>query len=182
MLPRCFYDINAPVTCAGYNGEIRWWDKFSHPDGEERLVLTEQEWEERATRDAHYRAWLSKFPVKPKNPKWQVIQILTSDHSERQSRQWWDRYRDCVFRAYVNPEVKYCTIRKDHKSWYVISPEDCYLMQAYEAEQRGFTVPNRRTFQFISPMKALRAARLVPVECCRHFRHETTAGQLPGGL
>lgn len=172
-LPSYFYDITHPA---------RWVDPYVSASNEERLILSPQEIADKNARNRAYAEWLSKFNLKGKQMVWQVIQILEIKHSEYNGREWWDRFRDCVFRAFVQPEHVYDS--KYFKSWYVLSPEDCYLVNRYNLERLGPQLPPRdfTKEKYISTDKRLRRALLVPVESCRHWRHETTAGRLPDGL
>jgi hypothetical protein len=172
-LPSYFYDITHPT---------RWTDPYSTALGEDRLVLTPREISEKAERDRQYLAWLGKFRLKGKNPKFQAIRVIRFKHSTSVSKDWWERYQDCAFRVYVQPENTYDG--KAYKQWYVLSPEDAYLVNRYELERDGPTLPPRdwTNEKYISTDKRLRRARIIPCECCAHMRHETTGGQLPDGL
>jgi hypothetical protein len=184
-LPEFFYDINSRVTLNSYMNRPRWVNEFSSPDNEEedRIILTPSELTAKYDRDRAYDTWVRsfrKYKIRPKLMKWQVVQILESAHSSTSSKDWWPKYRDALFRVFVTPHVDYNG--KDHKSWYVLSPEDAFLVHCYERESRGIGVPKRYSWIWVPQQKALRQMLLVPVECCRHWRHETKAGHLPEGL
>ncbi len=184
-LPEFFYDINSRVTLDSYMNRPRWVNEFSSPQNEEedRVILTASELTAKYDRDRAYAKWVSsfkRFKIKPRLMKWQVIQILGTDHSSEESRDWWPGYRDALFRVFVTPHVDYNG--KDNKSWYILSPEDAALVHAYERERRGVSVPKRYSWIWIPNQKQFRQMLLVPVECCRHWRHETTGGALPKGL
>lgn len=153
-------------------------------------MLTPAELRDRYQRNEAYRAWLRKFrfmgeKLKGKQMKWQVVQILSSSHAQRSELDWWDEYRDAVFRVFVQPETRYSKYVNDHVQWYVLSPEDCELVHRHKAKQKGITIPPRNALEgerYISKHPQARGCLMVPVECCRHFRHETTAGRLAEGL
>lgn len=180
-LPPHFYDITHPK---------RWTDTFSTPQGEERRVLTPFEMKERYMRNECYKAWLRSFKfmgsdLKGKQMKWQVVQILGRNHAQTSELDWWDDYRDAVFRVFVQPETRYSKYVRDHVQWYLLCPEDCELVARYEAKKKGITIPPRAALggeRWMSRYPEARRALLVPVECCRHFRHETTGGKLAEGL
>jgi hypothetical protein len=141
-------------------------------------------------RNGSYRKWLGAFnfmgkPLKGKQMSWQVIQVLSTGHAQQSSKDWWGPYQDCVFRVFSQPETRYSKYVADHVQWYVLSPEDSELVNRWEAKKKGVDAPPRSALKgerYISIHPNLRKARLIPVECCRHFRHETTGGTLPGGL
>jgi len=174
-IPSYFYSCTNP---------IRWRDPYSHPDDQERLILTPNEIVQRGKRNEAYANWLVRHGLKNKLMRWQVIQILRFKHSESSRRDWWERYQDCLFRVWVSPETLYCKDTKQYKQWYVLCPEDSELLLRYEFALRNPELPPRSPLSepYFSKFKHLRKARLVPVECCRHWRHETTAGALPLGL
>lgn len=178
-LPAYFYDINHP---------IRWVDGFTALNGEQRIVLSPLEIKRKVERNTLYKEWLKRFrfkdqPLRGKQMTWQVVQILKRDHSENSHLDWWPDYLDCLFRVFVQPETRYCKLTKEHKQWYLLAPKESELVLHHELTKKGVSLPAYSPLQSpISRDKRLRKALLVPVECCRHFRHETTAGKLPEGL
>lgn len=192
-LPRYFYSLEANFP----DGRKRWFDEFSDPAPSiiqpKDLDIGFQN--RKHARNEAYSRWQAAFFTKgtdgeleplfrAKNMKWQAIRILSFRHSESTSKDWWEMYQDAVFRVFVSPETVYDKATGEHKQWYLLSPEDSYLVNRHELEQKGPVDPrdyNGRE-RFLSANKILRRARLVPVECCRHLRHETTAGVLPEGL
>lgn len=172
-IPRYFYDINAVLP----DGRQRWCDDPSSPKDRER-------------RDASYEIWRRNFRdrlgnsiLQPKLMKWQVIQIVSRDHSENNPRDWWPEFQDCLFRVFMQPETFY--EGPSHEQWYILSPEDAYLVLRYKAEKDGPDLPPRNyegNERYLSANRELRTALLVPVECCRHWKHETSGGELPLGL
>ncbi len=180
------------------DGKQRWFDEFSNPyphivqlDHMDPTFMRKK-----ALRDALYMRWQQGFfersPTgdkvpyfKPRQLKWQAIRILRFQHSEKSDRDWWEHYQDAVFRVFVNPHTHYDSNSREHKQWYLLSPEDGYLVNRYELERNGNNVPPRQynvNEEFFSADPRLRMARFVPVECCHHLRHETTGGELPEGL
>jgi len=184
MLPKFFYNIESDVSLNCCNGWPRWSNQFAAKGSDEdRIILTAKELTLKLERDMAYDRWVRAFrsyKVRPKLMRWQVIQILNESHSTKSRKDWWPKYKDAVFRVFVNPHVEYSA--DDNKSWYVLSPEDTFLVHAYERESRGLPVARRFTWKWIPHEKQLRQMLLVPVQCCRHLRHETTAGSLPAGL
>jgi len=163
----------------------RWTDPFLKESGEERLVLSPKELRDRAERNKAYTQWLQRRGLKNRQMVWQVVQIMTSSHDERSSADWWPRFQDCVFRVWLNPEYLYCELTGDFKGYYILCPEDSELVRRWIMDQKGFPQPPRDALsgeRWVSKNKNINSALVVPVECCRHFRHETTAGQLPQGI
>lgn len=193
-LPYYFYDINARLP----DGRMRWIDEFADaaPSIIQPRDLSYSFQRAKRLRNEAYSKWIASFFVrtgedsfipllKGKQFKWQVIQVLEFKHSEFSHRDWWEDYQDALFRVFVQPETFYCERTGEHKQWYLLSPEDSYLVNRYELEKKGPSLPPREYHgreQYLSADKRLRQALLIPVECCRHWRHETTAGQLPEGL
>lgn len=193
LLPDYFYSLKG--VC---NGKPRWEDEFAD---EAPSIIRAQDLDPvrnrlKYERNVAYSKWLAGFFTKTesgfkptlsgKKMAWQVIQVMTADHADRTSADWWGDYRDCVFRAFLSPEVRTCPYTSEYRQWYLLCPEDCELVNRYEIEKASKTkLPPRDVFgyeKFFSADKRLRRARLIPCECCRHFRHETTAGNLPDGL
>jgi hypothetical protein len=123
--------------------------------------------------------------ISGKQMKWQAVQILSSNHSQNSSKDWWDSYQDCVFRVFLQPETRYSKYNKDWVQWYILCPEDSEMIMRERAWEKGITIPPRNALEgerFISKIPEARKLLMVPVECCRHFRHETTAGKVSEGL
>lgn len=169
-LPPEFYSITHPK---------RWVDPYAG-----RLVLTPTEIADKNHRNEAYTKWIGNLKprIKGKQMLWQAIRVLTWKHSERSGNEWWDRYCDAVFRVFVNPETVYDGVY--YKQWYLLSVEDCYLVNRYEMEKSGPTLPPRDwiTEKHVSTNKRLRRALMIPCESCEHLRHDTFAGKLPEGL
>lgn len=188
-LPAYFYDINSQTP----EGRTRWVDEFFDPAPsiiQPSKDLSTQWLRDKEQRNLAYACWMAaksrvapdgaRIPLlKPCSLSWQVIQVL----SIRSPRDWWSDYRDALFRVFVNPQTFYDG--KGYEQWYLLSPEDSYLVHRYELEKKGATLPPRDyngSERWISGDRRLRGAKLIPVECCRHWKHETTAGVLPEGL
>lgn len=190
LLPSYFYHIMAKTP----DGNLRWFDNFAWDSQIVNPLLDNPKARKmRYDRNSAYRDWFYLFTqpgpngeripiIRPKNPLWQAIRVHNFKHSESTKKDWWENYQDAVFRVFVNPETIYDG--KAHKQWYVLSPEDCFLVNRYELEKKGPSLPPRNfvTERFIPSDKRLRRMLLIPVECCKHMRHETTGGQLPEGL
>lgn len=174
-LPAHFYNITHP---------LRWFDEFSSPSGDERLILTPLEISRKVRRNEAYARWLHLFRLKLSVMKFQAIRVHHLKHSESNKLDWWDNYRDSAFRVFVNPHTIYDNVTGEHKQWYILSPEDCELVNRSILERTGATLPPRDPLSepFYSTDKRLRQARVIPVECAVHVRHETFAGRLPDGL
>lgn len=177
MLPGYFYTLNHPM---------RWVDPYISSDGSDRQVLTPSELRARAARNETYKRWLAKFrfkgePLKGKKMSWQAIQVMGTQHAERSELDWWGDYRDAVFRVFMQPETRKCAVTGDWVQWYILCPEDSEMVLRYEAKEKGIHPAPRKAMKgerFISKDKRVSKALLIPTECARHWRHETTAGEL----
>jgi hypothetical protein len=190
-LPYYFYDLNAVMP----DGRPRWRDEFADPY--EHIIqpkdLSPSYSRLRSERNQHYSMWLAakyfKDPTGERHPllqgkqmKWQSIRVLSFKHSEKSDRDWWERYQEAKFRVFLQPETMYDRVTGEHKQWYLLSPEDCYYVNRHEIERQAPSLRPRDysgNERWISSDKRLRTARLIPVECCHHLRHETTGGVLP---
>jgi hypothetical protein len=152
--------------------------------GGERAILTPDEFLEKESRDAAYVRWINRFKgLTPKPMNWQLIRVHGTKHSSNQRKlPWWDRFQDCVFRVFTHPQGVYD--RTGWQQWYLICPEDCELVNRHRLREKGVSHGPRSPLKekWISASKDVRKALLIPVECCKHYRHETTAGVLPEGL
>lgn len=196
LLPRYFYDINAVMP----NGRMRWFDEFANVDSKHIVTLDQlniNHYSVRNQRNMAYARWLASFcakgpdgSVQPmirqnKMMKWQAIRVLAFKHSEESYKDWWEDYQDATFRVFLEPETCYDEVTGEHKQWYLLCPEDSYLVNAREMEKKGTPTPVRDwngRERHLPLNRELRKARLIPVECCHHLRHETVAGALPEGL
>lgn len=164
----------------------RWVDPYADPQGQERRVLTPAELKDRYLRNTAYRDWLSRYRfrgqrIRGKQMKWQAVQVMCRAHSENHPSDWWGPYVDCVFRVFLQPETRRCRTTGDWKQWYVLCPEDAEMVNRFEASVVGSEPPPRNALsgeRFISTNPNLRKARIIPTECCRQWRHETTAGKV----
>ena len=167
MLPKYFYDINSRLP----DGRFRWFDEFA--DEAPSVIQPNKDLDinylrERSNRNRAYSKWQASFchrnmdgdivPLfKPKTLLFQVIQILHDTHSETNKLDWWPEYRDALFRVFVSPETVYDPASGEHKQWYLLSPEDCYLVNRYEAEKVMPSLPPRcsglrlRTPTYLAP-------------------------------
>lgn len=191
-LPGYFYSLDATLP----DGTQRWRDEFKDdaPSIIQPRDLSRSFLKAKNARNEAYARWMASFfyrdefgdlqpSFKPKQFNWQAIRVLAYKHSESRKNDWWEHYQDAVFRVFVQPETVYDGL--EHKQWYLLSPEDCYLVNLYILEKLKPSQPPRdRTGheKYLSATRALRNALFIPVECCHHLRHETTAGVLPEGL
>ena len=174
---RYFYTLHDPK---------RWVDPYATPQGANRLILTPSELKARYARNQSYAAWLKRFTfksqaLKPKQMTWQAVQVMKPYHSENRSDDWWHPFMDCIFRVFMTPETRKCAITDTHKQWYVLHPEDSELVLRSQIEHKSPTLPPRQILKgekYFSKDKRLRKCLLIPTECCRHWRHETTAGKV----
>ena len=164
----------------------RWIDNLTTPQGEERVILSPSEMTFRYQRNMAYSDWLKRFSfkgekLKGKKMQWQAIQVMEKFHSENRSDDWWHPYLDCIFRVFLQPETRWCAVTGDWKQWYVLCPEDSEMVLRSQAKEEGIHIPERSALEgerFFSKDKRLRKCLLIPTECCRHWRHETTAGKV----
>ena len=193
-LPNYFYDINAILP----DGKMRWYDEFCDeaPSLIQPKDMDLQYQYARRARNEAYSRWQASFfaktptgeyvPMfKPKMLKWQAIRVLRFNHSESNKKDWWENFQDAVFRVFVEPETVYDAQTTAYKQWYLLSPEDGFLVNQYELENKGPNLPKRdynNLERYLSANKLLRRARFIPVECCQHLRHETVGGELIVGL
>lgn len=184
-VPDYFKSFDKPITLPGFeHHRERWFDEWGHINSEEaEAMLPRRDKLLRGRRDKAYRRYIGAFSdIRPGVPKFQVIRVHDYQHANTSKHDWWRDYMDCVFRVWVNPHTIYNKKKNQHMQYYIICPEDIYLMHCAERHEKGLSFPKRTSFKYISPHKELRKLRVIPVECCKHFRHETTGGALPEGL
>ena len=180
--PQYFYDIHGITD----EGKARWEDEYACVKG---VVIPgktdEPRWRaERGVRNMIYDWWQSRFPFRHRQNIFQAIRIIKHEWEEPISG-WWDAYQDCVFRVFVEPHTQYDEATGEHIQFYILCPEDAYLVNRNEIQKQGAQVPTREYHgdeKWISKHPPLRSARIVPTKACHHYRHETTGGVLPSGL
>jgi hypothetical protein len=139
-------------------------------------------------RNLQYGQWLSEWKLQPRKPRFNPVRIVLdpspgtiSSLVDRGVRDFWfKKYTEAVFFVYEQPVSARDKFGKTHQ-YYLLSPEDGYLVNVDICKNLS-NVPARdrqRDEIFMSRHKALRLPRLVPVDVCKHLRHETTAGVLP---
>jgi hypothetical protein len=161
-IPKHFYDLQSPE---------RWRDRFATQDGTERLILSPREIILKGRRRTSYLKWLHAHNLPGLNPTFQAIRLHNPESVEQNRRAWWPKYTECFFWVFVNPHTEYSGLV--HRQWYVLAPEESEMVIRYELEAQGVWLPKRSLAEpWISNDKRLRKVRLVPVECCRHCRHE----------
>lgn len=184
-LPYYFYSLDSTLP----DGKERWFDEFSddsphviRPGMDDNISYLRR----RSARNEAYSRWQAAFFVrgpdnefipifKPKMMKWQAIRVLAYKHSESHKNDWWEHYQDALFRVFVQPETFYDDITGEYKQWYLLSPEDGYLVNRYELEKKGPTLPPRDRDGrevYLSADRRLRKALFIPTECCHHLRNE----------
>lgn len=187
LMPDYFY------TLTGITEEQRprWVDEFAN---DSNLILLPGKHDSRAyvraknERNEAYSRWVAAFfhtdPVtkeyvpwlKGSQMKWQAIRVLHDTHSEtNRGVDWWPNYRDALFRVFLQPQTIYDHKTGEHKQWYLLCPEDCYLLNRQEIKSKGGTPPSRNysgNEKYLSADPNLRRARLIPVECAHHLRNE----------
>jgi hypothetical protein len=186
LMPEYFYALDAMTD----EKRMRWVDEFA--DFADSIVQPGKDnnpryMKARYDRNVAYSKWIAAFFVKDPATgechgslkgglmKWQAIRVLSAAHTDTNSRDWWPNYRDCVFRVFLQPQTFYDHATGEHVQWYLLSPEDCYLVNRQEIIRKGGTPPTRDyadVERFLSADPNLRRARLIPVECCHHLRHE----------
>lgn len=187
LLPAYFYDLNAITD----ENRSRWTDQYSEfaehiyqPGKDDNLAYMKA----RMARNVAYSKWLASFssrdPVtkefipylKPGLMKFQAIRVIDSkDPVTGSRRMWWDPFRDCQFRVFINPQTFYDDATKEHVQYYLLCPEDGYLVNRYEVQKAGHSLPPREydgREVYLSADKRLRRARLIAVANCTHLRNE----------
>lgn len=186
MIPKTWYPYTYSSGIIGVDPS-RWQDRFAKTTEGGSSILTIDELKERNLRNACYNAWRRFHRLTPRKCLFQVVQIMTTDHSERdrlaKNKDWWPEYRDVVVRVFVEPETFYSEDGRTHKQWYILCPEDSEMILRHELDASGHPQPPRSPKEkWYSLNPAIRYPLAIPVECCRHFRHETTAGAVPIGI
>jgi hypothetical protein len=183
-LPHYFYDLSAITD----EHRPRWVDEFADPAPSVIQMRDMNPFflKARSDRNVAYSKWIAAFShtapdgslvphLKPGLFKWQAIRVLEANHSETTRQDWWPNYRDCLFRVWLNPQTIYDQASGEHKQWYLLSPEDCYLVNRHEALAAGTSLDPREYSgreKYLSGERRLRRARLIPTECCHHLINE----------
>jgi hypothetical protein len=185
ILPKYFYDLDAITD----EGRPRWVDEYADPAPHviQPGDLNPFRLRAKAARNEWYAKWAAAFCAKTPDgnyvPKlkpgiftWQAIRVLRATHSEtNRHKDWWPNYQDCLFRVFIQPQTLYCDRTGEHKQWYLLAPEDSYLVNRYEKEQKAGPQRPREYAgreRYLSADPDLRKARVIPVECCHHLRNE----------
>ena len=186
MVPHYFYDAEGIVKLEGFPIHKRWADPYVDPSTDERrLILTEQERMERGMRDTVYAAWLKQFAgygIRGKQMMWQAVRITDTEHQFASNTDWWTDYIDCVFRVFQEPHTAYSPRMEQHIQYYILCPEDTFLVHCYNRFKEGHPYPKRDSFKWLPKEPEFRKMLMVPQQCAPHMRHETTGGVLPEGL
>lgn len=192
-LPGYFYDLQAITP----DGTERWADNFNDdaPSVIQSKDMDLAYLRAKSARNENYAKWQAGFfnrigdtfypSIKPMMMKWQAVRVISFKHSESAVNDWWENYQDAVFRVFVQPQTFTAFETGTYKQWYVLCPEDGELVNRHELERVNELLQPRNRIgneRYFSADRRLRSLRAVPVECCRHLRHETTAGELPYGL
>lgn len=171
-----FTDLSARITLPGFDNQVRWFDQWALSDPATMSIHEARLMKER---NDTYKQYLARYDLGRRQPKWQVIRVHNRNHANFNKVDWWQDYQDCLFRVWMQPYTAYSNYVRDHVQHYILSPDDIYLTHCFERHQKGLSYPPRKSFKWVSPHKPLRKLRTIPVEVCKHFRHETTAGVLP---
>lgn len=181
--PHFFYSLEAITD----EGRPRWVDNYATAG---KIILPGKTdnpaWIKAKTRrDRAYKIWQNSFGIGLRSNLFQAVRILRKEWEETDTKMWHEDYQDCTFRVFVQPHTAYDERTQQHVQYYVLSPEDCYLVNRYEA-QKGVPTLAPRDYKvkeaWISADPKLRRMRVVPVAACHHLRHETTGGKLPNLL
>lgn len=180
MLPKYFYSFDAITD----EGRPRWYDDLKPED---KPVITIEDLRRsrfKDIRDAAYAAWQRSIGIdSPRQSIFQAVRVINFKPKLSSKEDWWENYQDAVFRVFVNPVQVY--VGKECFQYYLLCPEDAYLVNRYELMKTNPELAPRDYAGFeklLSKHKVLRTGRLIPIECCKHYRHETVAGELPQGL
>jgi hypothetical protein len=156
----------------------RWRDEYANKDGSERLVLTPSEIMARGRRNDAYRQWLCRFDATKRisNMKWTNIRIIRRNHDFTDKRDWWENYEEAVLRVFLQPITLYDQTSLSWLQYYVLHPEDSEMIKRHMFEKKGVNIPPRDYLKdpYVSSVKELRKALIIPTKCCHHIaNHET---------
>lgn len=182
--PNYFYSLDAITD----EGRARWYDDFAV--GGTQIVIPGKtdnpRWlRQKKLRELIYNKWQDLFGIPRRQNLFQAIRVLDKSWEHEDTKMWFPDYRDCVFRVFVNPHTVYDEYTREHVQFYVLSPEDSYLVNRYELLQNSPALRPRdynKKEKFMSSDPRLRRMRVIPTKACHHLRHETTGGVLPGNL
>jgi len=109
------------------------------------------------------------------------VRVLRFKYAESGKRDWWEHFQDAALRVYVQPLTAFDDKLQQHIQFYMLCYEDAELVNRFFLEKAGTIIEPRNpiTETHVSDDKRLRKMRVIPVECCQHERHNTTAGKLP---
>jgi hypothetical protein len=179
-IPDYFFDISSP---------LRWTDSYSWSDvtgtEEERMVLTPAELADRARRNQTYTKWLNRHKIRSKPFKFQRVRVIRDQYKLTSGRDWWPAFHAAIFTVFMMPE----NFRqgKDLIQFYVLCPEDCYLLSRFEYEKFDASLPPRsfieNRYAVKDPKYPEKATNLyvLPTRCAHHLKNETAAGKLEYG-
>jgi len=178
--PHYFYSLEAVTE----EGRPRWEDNYATAG---KIIIPGKtdnpRWHNaKRRRDKAYKTWQNSFGVGLRHNLFQAIRIIRKNWEETGAKLWHEDYQDCVFRVFVSPHTCYDERTNEHVQYYILCPEDCYLVNRYEVQKTSPTLPPRDYAvkeAWISADPKLRRMRVIPVAACHHLRHETTGGKLP---
>lgn len=134
-------------------------------------------------RNRRYKVWLQHWMLPSKQHRFQAVRILDWQDSGHDCTKdyWFKMFIEGMFYVYQSP----LSLREEKTNkiyqYYLLSPEDAYQVNVELDLLNDKMIPKRSVTDelYISKHQHLTTPRIVPVELCRHVRHETIGGQLP---
>lgn len=137
-----------------------------------------------ARRNVAYRKWMRYWGIPNRRIQWQEIRIVSDKNSEHPTTKdfWFNRFIEGVFTVFINPISFSDKNTGKVYQYYLLSPEDSYEIALQLHRDKGVFIP-RRAIEgpelYIPKHQELSLPRVVPVEVCKQYRHETEGGVLP---
>ena len=140
-----------------------------------------------ARRNVAYRRWLKFWGVPNRRIQWQEI-VVTEDrasHHQTTKDYFFLRFIEGKFTVFLNPISFQDKGTGKVYQYYLLSPEDSYLVALQLHKDKGIWVPHRAIEGdelYLPKDPELSIPRVIPVEMCRQIRHFTTAGVVEAPL